>query len=287
MPKESNRRRLGSPLTLGAVVFLAAALLGGCVSTSDITGSINAAQPLPRDETSLRAYADEWGKRFDQNPGEKVASIRYARALRALTRYDEAVAVTRTAATKAPKDFEILGEYGKALADDGQLLQAKDVLTRAYPDERPNWDIMSVQGTIADRLGDHDAAMEFYMNALKIAPDEPTILTNLGLSYALAKQLPDAERTLRQAAANPRADARTRADLALVLSLEGKYGEAEQVSLRDMAPETAQANVQAIRQMIAQTDSWRQLQGPAAKGPKSAAAKATPKPPAAGSGDAG
>jgi len=41
---------------------------------------------LPTDETRLRAYADDWGKRYDGNPGEKVASINYARALRALTR---------------------------------------------------------------------------------------------------------------------------------------------------------------------------------------------------------
>jgi Flp pilus assembly protein TadD len=243
---------------------------------------------MPKDETQLRAYADSWGKRFDQSPGDKVASIRYARALRALTRYDEAVAVMRTAATKAPKDFEVLGEFGKALADDGQLVQAKDVMTRSYPDERPNWDFMSVQGTIADRLGDHESAMDFYVNALKIAPDEPSILTNMGLSYALAKQLPDAERSLRQAAASPRADARTRGDLALVLSLEGKYGEAEQVSLRDMSPQTAHANVEAIRQMIAQTDSWRQLQAPGrGKASKASATIAAPKPAVADSGGAG
>ena len=111
---------------LGAVA-LAALLIGagplaGCRDFGDMTGSIaSTRQPLPTDEAALRAYADDWGKRYDGNPGEKVASINYARALRGLTRYSEAAAVMQAAAVKAPQDFEVLGAYGKALADDGQL----------------------------------------------------------------------------------------------------------------------------------------------------------------------
>jgi Flp pilus assembly protein TadD len=196
--------------------------------------------------------------------------------LRALTRYSEAVAVIQTAAIKAPKDFDVLGEYGKALADAGQLAQAKDVLTRADTPDAPRWDVMSVQGTVADRLGDHASAMQFYRDALKISPGEPGVLTNMGLSLALAKQLPEAEQALRQAAQSPKADARMRGDLALVLALEGKFGEAERVGLTDLSPEAARANVEAIRQMIAQNDSWRELRKPA-KG-------ANPKAPAANAG---
>ena len=126
-----------------------------------VTGSIPGSTTAPTDEGRLRAYADEAGKRYERNPGEKTASIEYARALRALTRYSEAVAVIQTAAIKAPKDFDVLGEYGKALADAGQLAQAKDVLSHAYTPDDPRWDVMSVQGTVADRLGDHAAPCSF------------------------------------------------------------------------------------------------------------------------------
>jgi Flp pilus assembly protein TadD len=236
--------------------------LAGCHDFGDVTGSISGSTTLPSDETKLRAYADDCGKRYERNPGEKITSIEYARALRALTRYSEAVAVIQTAAIKAPKDFDVLGEYGKALADAGQLVQAKDVLTRAYTPDDPRWDIMSVQGTVADRLGDHASAMQFYRDALKISPGEPGVLTNMGLSLALAKQLPEAEQSLRRAAESPKADARMRGDLALVLALEGKFAEAEKVGLTDLSPEAARANVDAIRQMIAQNDSWRELRKP-------------------------
>ena len=173
----------------------------------------------------------------------------------------------------------MLGEYGKALADAGELTQARDVLTRAYTPDNPRWDVMSVQGTVADRLGDHVTAMQFYREALKIAPGEPGVMTNMGLSLMLAKQLPEAERALRQAAASPKADARVRGDLALVLALEGKFGEAEQVGRTDLTPQAAHADVEAIRQMIAENDSWRELRQPANAKPKAPAADAGTKQP--------
>ena len=269
---------------LGAVALAAllvgAGALAGCRDFGDATGSIaSTRQPLPTDEAALRAYADDWGKRFDANPGEKVASINYARALRGLTRYSEAAAVMQAAAVKTPQDFEVLGAYGKALADDGQFQQAKEVLGRSYTPERPDWTIMSVQGSVADRLGDHEGAQTFYRDALKIAPGEPSTLSNLGLSYALTKQLPEAEAALREACVSPRADARMRQNLALVLALEAKFAEAEQISRRDMTAQAASANVAAIRQMIAQSDSWRDLQtGPKLKHAKLAAPVAARSP---------
>ena len=267
-----------------AAFLLALGLLGGCRDMSDMTGSVGAtSQALPNSDAALRAYADKWGKRFDADPGEKIASINYARALRALTRYAEASAVMRAAAVKAPKDMEVLAAYGKALADAGELQQAADVLTRSYTPERPNWSSMSVQGSIADQLGDHAGAQEFYRSALKIAPGEPHVLSNLGLSYALTRQLTLAEQALREAAASPAADARVRDNLALVLSLEGKFSEAEQVELKDRSAEAAAANVAAIRQMIAQSNSWRDIEALDAK-KRPAGAAPTPGPAASAPG---
>jgi Flp pilus assembly protein TadD len=254
--------RLSRSLRLGALALAAGLALGGCRDFGDVTASIagSSTAAMPQDDAGLRAYADRWEKIYSAHPGEKYASINYARALRALTRYKEAEAVMQQAAIKLPKDQQVLGEYGKALADAGDLVQAKDVLSRSYTPDQPNWDFMSAQGSVADRLDDHVAAQQYYNDALKIAPDEPAVLSNLGLSYALSKELGPAEATLRRAADLPRADSRVRQNLALVLALEGKFDEAEQVSARDMSPEDAKNNVRAIRDMIAQNDSWRALQ---------------------------
>ena len=260
------RQKMGLRLLPIAALAIAAAGAAGCRDNGDVTGSIRASSTPPATVTDLRAYAETCRQRYEANPGEKSASIEYAKVLRALTRYAEAEAVMQTAAVKSPKDEEVLGEYGKALADAGELAQARDVLTRAYTPDNPRWDIMSVQGAVADGMGDHAAAMQFYRDALKIAPGEPGILTNMGLSLALSKHLPEAERALRQAAASPKADARTRGDLALVLALEGKYAEAEKVSRTDLSSEAARADAEAIRQMLAGG-------GPQGRAVKPAAAK--------------
>ena len=239
--------------------LLAGAALSGCENFGDRTSSIRppAAASAPTDEAGRRANLEALRARYEKSPGEKAISIGYARALRADDRTGDAVAVMQTAAVKAPRDEEILGEYGKALADAGELQQAKDVLTRAYTPDRPKWDVLSVQGAVADKMGDAEAAMSFYREALKIAPDEPGVLTNMGLSLALGRNLTESERALRRAAASPKAEATTRGDLALVLALEGKYSEAEKVGETDLSPEEARANVEAIRRMATRTAAPR------------------------------
>ena len=245
---KGSRRRL----YLG--VLLLALTLGGCMADRDATGSI--ATALPSSEVSLRSYAAEWGRKHDTDPGNKTAALNYARALRALTQYAQAVAVLENAAIKFPYDHQVLAAYGKALGDAGRLKEAADVLGRAHTPDHPDWTVLSAQGTVADQMGDHAVALGYYQAALKIVPGEPMVLSNLGLSYALAKQLPLAEDTMRQAAASPRADPRVRQNYALVLALEGKFGEAEAVARHDLSPADATASVAAIRDMIAQSDTW-------------------------------
>jgi Flp pilus assembly protein TadD len=271
-------RSLASRLGFVACLTLAVAL-GGCQNFGDMTASIAGSPDMPNDDAGIRSYADHWGKIYAERPGEKYAAINYAHALRALTRYKEATAVMQAAAVKAPKDYVVLGEYGKALADNGDLQQARDVLSRSYRPDRPVWQIMSVQGSVADRLDDHAGAQQFYTAALKIAPNEPTVLSNLGLSYALSKNLGPAEDTLRLASEQPKADARVRQNLALVLALEGKFHEAEEASRKDMSPDDAARNVASIRAMIAQNDSWRAISAGASKRPSKAQAAAEATPP--------
>ena len=59
------------------------------------------------------------------------------------------------------------------------------MLSRAHSPDNPDWRILSVQGTALDKLGKHEEARRYYASALKLAPDEPSVLSNLGLSYML------------------------------------------------------------------------------------------------------
>lgn len=227
----------------------------------DVTASIaGPSTALPSTDQGRRQFTAEWGHRFDADPGNKANALNYASGLRSLTEYAQAVAVLQQAAVKHPNDLDILGAYGKALADDGRLRQAADVLSNAHTPEHPNWTILSAQGVVADQMGNHAAAQSYYQAALKIVPGEPSVLSNLGLSYALDKNLSLAEQTMQQAVASPRADARVRQNFALVLALEGKFTDAEAMEGRDLSPTDAAANVAQIRQMIAQSNTWRDIQ---------------------------
>lgn len=226
---------------------------------ADVTGSIGGQDSMPRGDAELRQYAEEWGRRYDSDRNDKRTAANYARALRLLGQHAQAVAILQGLAMKFPRDMDVLGQYGKALADAGRLQEAAKVLANAHTPERPNWSILSAQGSVADQMGDHAQAQNYYAAALKIRPNDPTVLSNLGLSYALSRNLPRAEATLREATTQPGADMRVRQNLALVLALQGKFAESEEVSRRDLPPIEASANVASIRSMISQSNTWRDI----------------------------
>jgi Flp pilus assembly protein TadD len=259
------------PRALGGIAIVALLALSGCKSMSmdDVTGSIGApTKPASSSPDDLRAFSDQMRQRYEAHPDDKKIALAYAKSLRARDLNDQAAAVLQNVAIKNPGDRDVLAAYGKALADAGQLQQAQGVLEGADTPDNPNWSVVSTRGSIADQLGDHAAAQGYYETALKLAPGEPSVLSNLGLSYALSRNLPQAESVLRQAAESPRSDMRERQNLALVLALQGKFAEAEQVSARDLPPQQARENVAAIRQMISQSNAWRDIQKTAAGGPK-------------------
>ena len=265
-----------------ALILLASAGfgLGGCkklsetaASLGDVTGSIGSSrQEVPADELGLQRYNADYAKRYERRPEDRDIAMAYARGLRAAQRHEQAIAVLQRAALKRPNDLELLADYGKALADGGRLQEAQQVLEQAFVPERPNWSILSAQGSVAGKLGNNKLAQQYYQDALKIAPGEPSVLSNLGLSYALGRQLPEAENALRQAVTHPRSDRRVRQNLALVLALQGKFSEAEEVLRQVLGPADATANVASIRSMIAQSNTWREIQTLGDRGARPASA---------------
>ena len=200
---------------------------------------------------------ETWAARYRASPNDPAVAVSYAQALRGRGLRAQAVAVLEQTAIRYPKNMAVLGAYGRALADNGDFKQALEVLNRAHTPEQPDWRILSVQGTVLDQMGRHEEAQRYYATALKIVPDEPSVLSNLGLSYALSKDLNRAEQTLRQAAAKPQVDPRVRQNLALVVGLRGRFAEAESIAKSDLPPEEAAANVAYLKQMLAQPDGIR------------------------------
>src|SRR3982074_3010979 len=186
----------------GSSAILALGLCGcQTVGPSDITGSLGDKTESSR-AADPRRDLDAYRDRFRANPTDPDAALQYGKALRASGQRSQAVAVLEQATIGHPSNKALLAGYGRALADNGNFQQAFDVLSRAHSPDNPDWRILSVQGTALDQLGRHDEARRYYTSALKIVPDEPSVLSNLGLSYVLSKDLPMAEEALRRAYAS-------------------------------------------------------------------------------------
>jgi len=234
-----------------ALALLLAGGLAGCKTTglTDITGSVSSG-PVQRSEADLRRESETLSERFRANPRDADNAIRYAQALRQNGQRVQAAAVLETAAIHNPEHRPLLGAYGRALADAGNFKQALSVLERAHSPDQPDWRILSVQGAVLDQMGRHEEAQRYYASALRIVPEEPSVMSNLGLSYALSKDLPRAEQTLRRASARGGNDKRVQQNLALVVGLQGRFQDAETIARAELPPEQAAENVAYLRRMM-------------------------------------
>ena len=253
-PQSVRTAYLLASAAVAAVLALSAA---GCKTTGDdTTGSIG--NPgAQQSDTDARRSLDTLSARYQANPGDAEAAMTYARVLRANEQRAQAVAVLQQASIRNPNNMTLLGAYGRALADAGEYAEALDALGRAHTPDNPDWRILNAQGAVLDQMGRHDEAQRHYSAALKIVPNEPSVLSNLGLSYLLQKNLKRAEFTLRKAVGQANASPKVRQNLALVIGLEGRYAEAEKIASADLPPSEAAANVTYLRQMLSQQDDLK------------------------------
>ncbi len=248
-PRTVRAAHLIASATVAGLLALSA---GGCKTTGDdITGSIGPVS-TPQSESDWRRELAAWGPRYQANPGDAAAAMAYASALRATGQRAQAVAVLQQASIRNPRDKKIVGAYGRALADAGQYSEALDALGRAHTPDNPDWHILNAQGAVLDQMGRHREAQQHYSSALKIVPNEPSVLSNLGLSYALDKKLKLAEKTLRKALAQPGAKPKVRQNLALVVGLQGHFAEAEKIAGAGLPAAEAEANIAYLRKLVAQ-----------------------------------
>lgn len=248
MRPSSLARFLGS---VGLLTIVAVGL-AGCQTTGapDITGSLGGKTGAAASQPDARRAVDSYGEKYRANPKDLDTALAYGQALRANGQHEQAVAVLEQANLTHPGNRAVLGAYGRALAENGNFKLAFDVLSRAHTPANPDWRILSIQGAVLDQMGKPDEARRYYASALKIRPDDPSVLSNLGLSYVLTKELPQAEATLRRAQQLAPNDARIRQNLGLALGLQGRFAEAEAIVQADLPPDEAAANVAYLKDML-------------------------------------
>ncbi|MBN7807523.1 tetratricopeptide repeat protein [Agrobacterium rosae] len=207
----------------------------------------------------LRQAEASTGKAYAANPKDRNTGLNYANLLMMTGKNSQALAVMQQVAIAYPSDREVLASYGKAQAAAGQLEQALNTINRAQTPDRPDWRLYSAEGAVLDQLGRSSEARAKYRQALDLKPNDPTILSNLGMSYVLQSDPRTAETYMRSAASQPGADSRIRQNLALVVGLQGRFEEAERIAMQELSAQQAQANLTYLRSMLSQQNAWSQL----------------------------
>ncbi|WP_424982281.1 tetratricopeptide repeat protein [Maritalea sp. S77] len=222
---------------------------GGGTATPDFSGMSNEAK---------HAAVQDLGAKYQQSPSKQTA-IYFAAALRAIGQTSQAVSVLEQARLRYKNDSDVALAYAKALAADGNFNRAMNVLDATIRPERPNWNALSVQGAIYDQMGQNERARSLYNQALVIAPNEPSLYANLGLSFAMSNKLDQAEAALRRAVSMPKASRKVRLNLALVVGLQGRFDEARSIYARELPAEDVEANMAYIRALLTQQNKWDRI----------------------------
>ena len=212
-----RRANLAALLMLGCSVIAVPAQAGWFDSDS-----------TPAAKTDVKADA----KNAAQPATTLDDSIRQAQMLRLAGSYPEAIKHLSQLMLVAGDDSRVISEYGKTLAAMGRASDAVNFLTRAQQLQPNDWTVYSALGVAYDQIGDQKSAQINYGQALKLNPEEPSVLSNYALSRMLAKD-PEMARGLaaRAEKAGGSRDAMIARNIAMIRS----------IAPESAAPQVAQA----------------------------------------------
>jgi Flp pilus assembly protein TadD len=258
------------------LALLAVSTLAACATTGEGAGAQSAqhdAALTPQQRAVDRAARERvgredmltqmafWANEYERFPNDLEAAQRFAEALRQGGRNERAVQTATEALRRFPEDRPLLLTYGLAQLANGNAQGALRPLALVAAADAQNWRSRSALGVAFDQLGRYTEARQAYQEALTIQPNDPGILTNLGMSHLISGEPAEAEEVLRQAAALPGAPPQARLNLAVAVALQGRFDEAEQLERSDLPPAVVQANMAYLRSLLSDPRSWRDLGG--------------------------
>ena len=218
--------RLVSRLSLSAVALSALFVCSGwSLFGSDDDSKDAKKDQAPATQTQAAAPAQQDQQSATQPslmlPATSIdAEVDKAHALREQGKYDEATKTLGQLMLADPDDARVVGEYGKALAQQGSSKDAIAFLTRATQLKNSDWTLFSALGVAYDQTDDHKSARMAYDRALLLKPGEPSVLNNYAVSLMLSGDLAGAERMLAQAKGAGGTSAKIASNLNMLASMQ-------------------------------------------------------------------
>jgi len=256
-------------MKLPILPLLTATLLGlsvaGCTTKGAkietdpmVTGSVSAA---PQSSAGSYLKTKELAQAWAQKPGDETIGIAYADALTKLGQQDAAMDILKSVSVAHANDAVVQGTIGKQLLAANRPGEAVTVLERGVASKQADWKTYSALGSAYDQQGQYELARTQYNKALALQPGSISVQNNLGMSFALQGKLPEAEKVMRMALAQPGSAAvpRVRQNLALIIGLQGRFEEARKIAAADLPPDQVDKNLAYLQQMLAKPNTWAEL----------------------------
>lgn len=260
-------KRASKALHASAALLGAALLLGACAETPKTASEPKAPEPkaeVDAVDMSLKnaASAAELGHDYkgavqhlntlyQRHSGDHDVTLALARNLRYSGQAQAAADIMQSGLNRFADDPDMLIELGKDYLAVDRVNLAVKYLEKAKTIAPTRWDSWATLGVAYDTQGASDKAIDAYVHADALSPDNPAILNNMALSQALSGHLDQALATMNRAADLPNATAQVRENLALLLALKGNPDQAERITNHDLPLDAAKSNVEILKALAA------------------------------------
>ncbi len=225
-----------------------AALASGCIKRdaprmAAADQAVDSSGVEPVKVSAREDVARRWAAAYAANPKDPRAALNYARSLKAQGLNEQALDVLKRAyeATRHP---DLASELGRLAMETGDLVAAAPALDAALAASPGDWRLLSAQGALYARKGQHRKAQDRFIAALERNPGSPSIINNLALSYAMDGRKSEAEQLLKTALEKGGND-RMRQNLVQVL--RDPKAPQQDVAAAQTAPDAVIANVAAVQ----------------------------------------
>ena len=170
----------------------------------DLTGARLLLADIQDGERRGRAALDTLAPVTARDPLVAVVQLRRAVIMDALGQTDQASALLEEMARTYPDRPEPLAVAGEILRRKGQFAEAVAVMDRAIArvgtPSRNNWPLFYQRGVAHERAGQWAAAESDFEFALKLAPDQASVLNYLGYAWTeQGRNLPRAREMIQRA----------------------------------------------------------------------------------------
>jgi len=191
--------------------------------------------------------ARAWRRRLAADANDLEARMALARYYASRNLPDLALEHYRFAAAQFPDSAVVTAALAKALREMGEAAQARNIVRQGL-ERHPegNWELLSLEGILADEAGDLAAAEAAFRNAIALDAARSGLHNNLGYNLLLQGKADDAAAEFRRAIEIDPRSAIAHNNLAAALAADSQTAEALAEWQRAADPAAGHNNLAAV-----------------------------------------